>query len=71
MVKKARAQQTVAACILRHCTGGQGHRYLLVKRAEKGLLAGDPTSDTYQLLHQRPLNLVPATTFPQQVAQQQ
>lgn len=28
---------------MRHCTGGQGHRYLLVKRAEKGLLAGDPT----------------------------
>lgn len=40
VVKKARKQQLVAVCVLRHDMPRQQHKYLLVKRAEKGLLAG-------------------------------
>lgn len=38
--KAARKEQRVAVCIVRAADSGGGHSYLLVKRAEKGLLAG-------------------------------
>jgi hypothetical protein len=38
--KAARKEQRVAVCVVRAANGSGGHSYLLVKRAEKGLLAG-------------------------------
>jgi hypothetical protein len=44
--KAARKEQRVAVCVVRAADGDGGHSYLLVKRAEKGLLAGAVTDDT-------------------------
>lgn len=38
--KAKKHDQRVAVCIVRAANGAGGHHYLLVKRAEKGLLAG-------------------------------
>jgi hypothetical protein len=38
--KAARKEQRVAVCVVRAANRSGGHSYLLVRRAEKGLLAG-------------------------------
>lgn len=49
--KAKRHEQRVAVCVVRAASGGGGdgggHNYLLVKRAEKGLLAGDGRADAW------------------------
>ena len=44
--KAARKEQRVAVCVVRAADGDGGHSYLLVKRVEKGLLAGAVVDDT-------------------------
>ena len=45
--KAARKEQRVALCVVRAVDGDGSHHYLLVKRAEKGLLAGALIGDTH------------------------
>ena len=45
--KAARKEQRVAVCVVQAADGSGGHSYLLVKRAEKGLLAGQACVNAY------------------------